>query len=54
MQIKENIAKLADLNANIEDNESRINAMLIHMKNIKQELLHTQVIKMNIEQYSII
>jgi UDP-glucose:O-linked fucose beta-1,3-glucosyltransferase len=41
-EIKENTAKLADLNANIEDNESRINAMLIHMKNIKQELLHTQ------------
>jgi len=41
-EIKENASKLSDLNANIEDNETRINAMLIHMKNIKQELLHTQ------------
>ncbi|ORX84762.1 hypothetical protein BCR32DRAFT_291131 [Anaeromyces robustus] len=41
-EIKQNISKLSDLNSNIEDNESRINAMLIHMKNIKQELLHTQ------------
>ncbi|ORX54759.1 hypothetical protein BCR36DRAFT_581646 [Piromyces finnis] len=41
-EIKANVATVADLNANIEDNESRINAMLIHMKNIKQELLHTQ------------
>ncbi len=36
-------ARLNQLNTQIEDNASRSDVMSIHMKNVKQELSHTQV-----------
>lgn len=36
-------ARLNQLNTQIDDNASRSDVMSIHMKNVKQELSHTQV-----------
>jgi hypothetical protein len=36
--------RLNVLNTQIEDNTSRSEVMNIHMKNVKQELSHTQVV----------
>lgn len=36
-------SRLSDLTQDLEDNGGRADIMSIHMKNVKQELSHTQV-----------
>jgi hypothetical protein len=46
-KIKNLEIKLGGLTSEIEDNTTRSDAMSIHMKNVKQELTHTQVFYTN-------
>lgn len=44
-ELKEKQAKLAQLNAQLEDNDARANAMMMHLKNVRQELQHAQALQ---------